>query len=248
MWGKVSVSDALVFFMGQNKFPQGLEGRTPTFDLDFINYANLTTYFGNKRDIGVQVMGSKIGLGPAKLEYDVELMQGSGQSTYDNNVNKDLAARVGVNWDQFFLGTSGYDGWETNGARFDWGLEGKWVSGPLRVQAEYTLGQVNPADNAPQNNGSWTPIAKGNFQANPQGYYLMANYRYKDLRFGARWDGYNANQWAGSVYNNETDTATVGVDWFLNKDAYKLSLNWEDHYTDGVEQFNLWNVQAQFHI
>ncbi len=64
----------------------------------------------------------------------------------------------------------------------------------------------------------------------------------------ARFDGYNADQITGSVFNNEMDTATFGADWFLNKEKFKLSVNWEDHYTDGVEQFNLWNAQAQFFI
>ena len=249
MWGKVVLDPGAVLFAGQNKFPQGLEGRTPTYDLDFINYSNLTTYFGNKRDIGLQVMGAQIPAGPVSLEYSLDLIQGAGQSTADNNVDKDLAGRVGVTYDEFFLGASGYDGWEPNGARWDWGLEGKWTSGPLRIQGEYIMGQVNPADSAAQNNSVWSPLATSiNRQVNPQGYYLSANYRWKDLRLGARFDGYNADQAAGSVFDSELDTLTLGADLFLNKDKCKLTLNWEDHYAAGVEAFNLWTAQAQFHI
>ena len=249
MWGKINFDPAAVVFVGQNKFPQGLEGRTPTSQLDFNSYANLTTYFGNKRDIGVQMMGDKIALGPAMLEYSVDLIQGAGQSTADNNVDKDIAARLGITYDEFFLGTSGYDGWEPNGARYDWGVEGKWTSGPIRVQAEFILGQVNPADSATQNNSTWSPLATTvNKQVDPQGYYLMANYRYQDWRFGARWDGYNPDQTTGSAFNSEMDTITLGADWYLDKDKYKLTVNWEDHLIVGVEKFNIWNVQTQFFI
>ncbi len=101
-----------------------------------------------------------------------------GQSTYDNNVDKDFAARLGVTFDQFFVGTSGYDGWEPKGARYDWGLEARWADGPLKIQAEYIMGQVNPADNATANNSVWTPVPSTlNLQVNPAGYYVMASYR-----------------------------------------------------------------------
>ncbi len=76
MWGKVVFSPSATLFFGQNKFPQGLEGRTPTSDLDFNNYANVTTYFGNKRDIGVQLMGAKIPLGPVSIEYAFDVTVG----------------------------------------------------------------------------------------------------------------------------------------------------------------------------
>jgi hypothetical protein len=261
---KVAYSPYATLILGQNKFAQNLEGRWASSDLDFNNIANVSTAFGNKRDIGVQLTGTGIPAGDLPLtgEYTLSVIQGSGQSTADNNVDKDLAARVGLTYDKsLYIGASGYDGWEVSGPRWDFGLEGRWVYQGFKAQAEFLQGSVNTFDNNSANNSVWTaftslpplPAAVKSFaipagQIYPTGYYLSANYRYENLRLGARWDGYNFNQWAGSKYNQEFDTVTVGLDWYQDKDALKLSLNWEDHLLDGVEAYQITTIQSQISL
>ncbi len=261
---KLAYSPYATVILGQNKFAQELEGRWPSGDQDFNNLSNLATAFGNKRDIGVQLAGTGIPIGdlPLQGEYVLSVIQGSGQSTADNNVDKDLAARAGFTYDKsLFLGLSGYDGWEVFGPRWDFGLEGRWAYQGLKVQGEFIQGSVNTLDNSSANNSGWTaftslpplPAAVKSFtipsgQIYPTAYYLSTNYRYDNWRLGVRWDGYNFNQWAGSKYDQEFDTVTVGLDWYQDKDALKLSLNWEDHLLDGVEAYQVTTIQSQISI
>ncbi|HUO56894.1 MAG TPA: hypothetical protein VMV05_01840 [bacterium] len=251
IYGKVAYSPYATFIFGQNKFAQELEGRWPSGNLDFNNASNLSSAFGSKRDAGVQLAGTGIPVGPLQGEYVLSVIQGAGQSTYDNNVDKDFAGRVGLTYDKnIFVGVSAYDGWEPNGARWDIGFEGRWTYNGFKLQAEFIEGNLNPADNNAANNSLWTPSLPSSFgtpkgQINPTGYYVLASYRYKDLRVGVRLDGYNFNQVTGNVYNNEWDTFTVGLDFFQAKDVFKLSANWEDHLLAGKDVYNLWTVQSQ---
>lgn len=254
---QVTYSPYLSFVIGQNKLWNELEGRTPSNTLDFNNYTNIGgNSFGNKRDLGAALTGSGIPLGPVQGEYYLAVVQGSGQSTADNNVDKDLTGRFDFTFDQnLLLGVSAYDGWEPNGVRQDIGFEGRWISGPWKVQGEFITGSVNTLDNSSANNSVWTPslglTPKGyttpSGQISPTGYYLQASYRLGDWRLGARWDGYNFNQ-GGAKFDGEWDTYTFGLDWFQAKDAYKLSLNWEDHLYDGSDIYNVWTLQSQVSI
>jgi hypothetical protein len=266
LYVKIAYSPYATLILGQNKFAQDLEGRWASGDLDFNNLSNVAAAFGNKRDIGVQLAGTGIPVAdlPLQCEYVLSVIQGSGQSTADNNVDKDLAARAGFTYDKnLFLGVSGYDGWEVSGPRWDFGLEGRWVYQGFKVQAEFIQGSVNAYDSNSANNSVWTPYTSTSFPAGlennlkftipsgqlyPTGYYLSTNYRYQDWRLGVRWDGYNFNQWAGSLYNQEFDTVTVGLDWYQDKDALKLSLNFEDHLLDGVEAYQVTTIQSQISL
>jgi len=257
--GQVAYSPYVTFVFGQNKLWNELEGRTPSKDLDFNNYSNIGgTSFGNKRDLGVAFTGAGIPLGPVQAEYYLAVLQGSGQSTADNNVDKDLTARVGFTYDtNLYLGASAYSGWEPNGVRQEIGLEGRWISGGFKAQGELITGSLNTSDNNSANNSTWTPTVavapKGYVtptgQISPAGYYLQASYRLGDYRLGARWDGYNFNQTGNSGGSNqELDTITLGLDWFQAKDAFKESINWEDHLLSGVDEYNVWTLQSQIYI
>ncbi len=261
---KVAYSPYATLILGQNKYAQDLEGRWASNDADFNNLSNLSNSFGNKRDIGVQLAGKDIPLGPVAGEYVVSAIQGSGQSTADNNVDKDLAAQIGFTYDKnLYIGASAYDGWEVNGARWSLGFEGRWIYNGFKLQAEFISGGLNTNDNSSANDSTWTPsvaavAATKSFvtpagQIAPTAYYLTASYRYQDLRLGARWDGYNFDQ-AGnliasqSTWNSEFDTITVGLDWFQNKDSLKWSANWEDHLYNGVEAWQVVTIQSQLSI
>jgi len=258
---KVAYSPYATLILGQNKFAQELEGRWTSNDGDFNNYSNLAASFGNKRDIGVQLAGADIPLGPVAGQYVFSVIQGSGQSTADNNVDKDLAAQVGFTYDKnLYIGSSAYDGWEVNGPRWDFGLEGRWVYNGLKLQAEFIEGSVNTLDNSSANDSVWTPssvpvipaithFAVPGGQINPTGYYVLANYRLGDWRLGARWDGYDFNQVGVSGGSNqELDTITFGLDWYQDKDALKETINWEDHLISGVEAWQVVTLQSQLYI
>jgi hypothetical protein len=262
LYTQVAYSPYATIIIGQDKLWNALEGRTPSKDLDFNNYSNIDgTSFGNKRDLGVQLSGSDIPAGPLSAEYVVGIVQGSGQSTADNNVDKDIVGRVGLTYDKnLFVGASTYSGWEPNGVRQDIGFEGRWVYNGFKLQAEFITGSVNTNDNNAANDSLWTPsspavnppalhFAVPAGQINPAGYYLQASYRLDDVRFGARWDGYNYNQ-AGisGGSNQELDTITLGLDWYQAKDAFKETLNWEDHLISGVEAWQVLTLQSQIYI
>ena len=259
LYSQATYSPYFAFIVGQNKLWNELEGRTPSNVLDFNNYSNIGgNAFGNKRDLGIAFTGSGIPLGPVQGEYYMAVIKWSGQSTADNNVDKDITGRIDFSLDNNLLvGASAYDGWEPNGVRQYFGLESRWVSGGFKAQAEFLTGSLNTLDNNSSNDSAWTPsiglTPKGYTtpagQITPTGYYLQASYRLGDLRFGARWDGYNFNQQSGTGGGNqEWDTYTLGLDWFQAKDAYKLTLNWEDHLLSGVDEYNVWTVQSQISI
>ncbi|MBI5631310.1 MAG: hypothetical protein HY921_10565 [Elusimicrobia bacterium] len=89
---------------GQYKFPQSLEGRWSSGDLDFIERSVVTGTFGDKRDFGAQVGSTKIKLRDFRFEYGVGLFNGSGQNTAENNESKDVAGRVGMEWRGLWAG------------------------------------------------------------------------------------------------------------------------------------------------
>lgn len=262
LYSQIAYSPYFTLVVGQNKLWNALEGRTPSNQLDFNNYSNIDgNSFGNKRDIGVQLSGSgiPIPIGAVQLEYDLALLDGAGQSAFDNNVSKDLAGRVDVTIDNsLLLGVQAYNGTEPNGVRQDIALEGRWISGGFKAQGEFLTGSVDTLDNNSSNNSVWTPsiglspagYAAPTGQITPTGYYLQASYRLGDWRLGGRWDGYNFNQQYGTTGggNQEWDVYTLGLDWFQVKDAYKLSLNWEDHLLNGADIYNVWTIQSQISI
>jgi len=223
-YGKISYIPYADFQFGQGKYPQGLEGRTPSGDLDFVNRALVSTAFGDKRDLFFQVSGTGLPEGGVKNDYALALVQGAGQNTPENNADKDLAGRSGWQWDDLWVGLSGYLGWEPTGVRDNYGLEGRWSYKGLKLQGEYLQGQLEPG-----NGGNPIP-AVNKLPSNPRGYYLSANYRLEDWRLGARWESYNSDSTVGSVYDVNNDVLTLGVDWFQSKDRFRVYVDFEEHY------------------
>jgi len=80
----------------QFKYPQALEGRTPSGELDFNNTAIITTCWKLGVTLRSKISGTKIPVGPVNLEYAVAAVQGAGQNNADNNENKDFAGRAGL--------------------------------------------------------------------------------------------------------------------------------------------------------
>lgn len=145
---------------GQFKYPQSLEGRWSSGDLDFIERAVVSGTFGDKRDLGVQVADTKFKWKEVRIEYGVGVFNGAGQSAAENNEDKDIAGRLGAEWHGLWAGASGYSGRQPLGYRNRFGGELRYILGGAKIQAEYLTGKTERAAKSP---------------ARQQGYYVLAN-------------------------------------------------------------------------
>lgn len=219
---------------GQYKFPQGLEGRWSSGDLDFAERAVVSSTFGDKRDFAAQIGGSQIPLGALRMEYALAAVNGAGQNTSENNDDKDFAGRAGFQVGPLWLGASGYLGQEPSGRRERFGTEIRVAQGGWKVQGEYLYGETEPA--ALGLTGASVP---------QEGYYVLANYRHKSIRPGIRWQSFDANK---NISRNRVDSLTGGIDFFLtegnnNKITLNYTTKWEEGTAipnnDGVVQFQV---------
>lgn len=214
---------------GQFKYPQSLEGRWSSGDLDFIERGVVSGTFGDKRDIGVQVTDAKIKWKEIRVEYGVGLFNGTGQNAAENNENKDVAGRLGAEWHGLWAGASGYSGRQTLGYRSRFGGELRYVLGGAKIQAEYLTGRTERAAKSP---------------ARQQGYYVLANYVLKRFRPGLRWESWNPDR---DAPGSRQDAMTTGLDYLLTADRKnKVSLNFTKRLEGGISVANdEWALQAQ---
>lgn len=222
------------FQFGQYKYPQGLEGRWSSGDLDFAERAVVSSTFGDKRDYAAQIGGSQIPLGALRIEYALAAVNGAGQNTPENNDDKDFAGRAGFQVGSLWLGSSGYLGHEPSGRRERFGTEIRVAQAGWKVQGEYLYGKTEPA--ALGLTGASVP---------QEGYYVLANYRHKSIRPGIRWQSFDSNK---NISNRRVDALTGGIDLFLtegnnNKITLNYTARWEEGTAvpnnDGVVQFQV---------
>jgi phosphate-selective porin OprO and OprP len=104
----------------------------------------------NGRDIGIQLNGSLFRLeGRHLVDYYVQLLNGAGINTLDNNQSKDIDARLVLHPLRFLsLGGSWYDGYDRftgtptkDQLRTRWGLETELELNALSIKGEYIHGQ-----------------------------------------------------------------------------------------------------------
>lgn len=210
------------FRFGQYKFPQSLEGRWSSGDLDFVRRAAIVKAFADRRDIGAQLSASNVSLGSAKAEYAFGVFNGSGRNVSENNEHKDLAARAGAEWRGLWLGANGYLGKEPTGNRRSAGVEIRFVRGPGKLQAEYLTGEMEMTGGGPS--------------TKPSGYYVLANYLWKSLRPGVRWESFDPDR---RVSNDRQDALTAGLDWMLTQDRKnKISFNYTAKFEQGTSVNN----------
>jgi phosphate-selective porin len=99
--------------VGQTKYPLTYEGLQSSSKLNFIERAEFTRIFGDKRDLGVELIGKP----NAQIEFAFMVLNGNSQNKTDINRNKDFAGRVIFKpvegWSvggSFYKGFSGNDG------------------------------------------------------------------------------------------------------------------------------------------
>ena len=167
----------------------------------------------NGRDIGIQVNGSLFRInGRHLLEYYLQLLNGAGINTLDNNQSKDFDGRVVLHPFGFLsLGGSWYDGYDRftgsttkDQLRTRWGVEAdlEWPS--LSVKGEYIHGQEG-VDN----------IKTGAVAITHQGWYGQAGYFIlpRTLQGVFRYDRYNPNS---SNDNANSTYYDFGLNYFFN--------------------------------
>jgi hypothetical protein len=222
------------FQFGQFKFPQGLEGRWSSGDLDFAERALVSSTFGDKRDYTAQIGNSEVPLGPVKIDYALALVNGAGQNNPDNNQHKDFAGRGGFQTGPIWIGASGYLGQEPSGERDRFGTEFRFVQGAWKIQTEYLYGITEPAalglvgNSIPQ-----------------EGYYILTNYKYQYVRPGIRWESTDLNK---TIANNRQDWITLGLDIFPieTNTKNKITINYTIKKQEGQSmKNNLGIVQYQ---
>lgn len=98
--------------VGQFKYPLTYEGLQSNTNVDFVDRAEITKTFGDKRDIGIQFSAK-----PKMFEVTLMLVQGNSQNKTDVNRQKDLAGRMVIKplpdlsfGASFYNGRAGDDG------------------------------------------------------------------------------------------------------------------------------------------
>jgi phosphate-selective porin len=241
------VADYLKFTAGQFKIPFSYESLTSDSQLEFIDRSQVIEALAgrskdvignqNGRDIGAQVSGSFVKVnGHYLFDYTFGVFNGAGYNvTTDNNNHKDIAARFGVHPIKGLdFGGSLYSGEDipvattkvpdpVTQARNRYGIDGRYVTGPLSITAEYAHG----TDGSIHRDG-WYAQA---------GYFVLPK-----LQLLARYDTYDPNKVI------KTDRSTIyagGINYVFNTWT-KLSVDYLDKREETTQiKNNILEVQLQ---
>ncbi len=229
------------FSMGQFKSPFSLELNTPCHALYTIRRSTVVNELASPfRELGFMLLGS-FGKERDIISYKVAILNGTGinnilsSTNYDDNQNKDIAARVvfapwkfkiGASYRTGLIGTKSSNGDQKSRTRYaaDLGFEG-WN---FRFQGEYIFGQdIGKVDGGGGCGGKATneldKFDKG-------GYWAMAMYSFNfGLEPVIKYEYYNpdngAYKFLGKTQVYPQSTLTVGLNYFLN-DWTRLQLNY----------------------
>ena len=199
--------------IGQFKVPFGLENLTSSTNLDTINRSQVTETLVPGRDVGIQVNGIRElnKYGSSQVEYALGVFNGSGINVADDNDRKDIAARAvwkpGING--LSIGLAAYNGslGTTNIAHNRTGAELIYTFAPWTLKSEYIWAK----DGSVRKNGWYATAVR---QINE---LTQAVVRYDNLNPDTR-----------SVKDASTNSLTLGINRFLNKDGYtRWQLNYE---------------------
>lgn len=205
--------------LGQFKYDftrEGLEvtpDRIPVLRAESINdiAGKLGTVGGSFRDIGVKVNGTAEKL--LGLTYGLDLINGSGINTGDNNNHKDIVARLTVTpLTGLTLGGSGYTGEgqsQTSGFNVNevaWDLEAEYIREGLKIRGEYIWAKWENWDVA----ASAASIGRSQ---KPTGWYLQASYRLpQNIEFMGRYEDYKKDS---NTPQSHLKTTTLGAGYYI---------------------------------
>jgi phosphate-selective porin OprO/OprP len=167
----------------------------------------------NGRDIGIQLNGSLFRVeGRHLIDYYLQLLDGAGINTLDNNQSKDFDARLVLHpLNILSIGGSYYDGYDRftgtptkDQLRTRWGLEADLEWNALSVKGEYIHGQDGRAN---LKTGAVATTHQGAY--GQIGYFILPRH----LQGVFRYDWYNPNtaktQVSGTYYD-------FGLNYFFN--------------------------------
>ncbi|HXB32840.1 MAG TPA: porin [Puia sp.] len=167
----------------------------------------------NGRDVGIQLNGSLFRTEDRYLlDYYVQLLDGAGINTLDNNQSKDLDARLVLHPLRVLsLGGSYYDGFDRftgtptkDQLRTRWGLEADLELNNLAIKSEYIHGQDGT-----------TNLKTGTSATLHQGWYGQVGYFIlpRHLQGVFRYDWYDPNTAKSQVNSAYYD---FGLNYFFN--------------------------------
>lgn len=223
--------------VGQAKYPQGMEGRTSSAKLEFINRSTLgsSNGFGDQRDLMIQVSGTKVPLAQdLTFDYALAAVSGQGRNNAENNNNKDEAARLGLQYQGLWLGGSVYDGFEqapgaaTALEMWRVGLEAQWVlegvlapKDNLKFQGEWGQGSL-----VNENGSTKAAFSAASGGTGACGFYFEGLYRMDNTRVGVRYELWDPKDVAFSSPGTYQNYLTLGLDQYLTEDHLRVSLDW----------------------
>jgi phosphate-selective porin OprO/OprP len=207
-------ADYLKFTAGQFKLPFSNENLVADSQLELIDrsqgvealVSRSKDVIGNSlgRDIGIQVSGNFAKVNELYLfDYAFGVFNGAGYDvTTDNNNHKDISARLGIHpIKNLDFGASLYEGEDIatgktlTQARNRYGFDGRYIIGPLSINAEY----IHGTDASIQRAG-WFAQA---------GYYLIPQ-----IQLVAKYDTYDPNN---VITTDRSNIYTGGVNFVFNK-------------------------------
>ncbi|MEO8012316.1 MAG: OprO/OprP family phosphate-selective porin [Dokdonella sp.] len=268
--------------VGQYKQPNSLEELSSTRHNDFISKATVTNLFGVARRTGIAYgddagnWGYTVSAFGRELTRNLAKGQGFGGRAYFAPING------GGNTLHFGVSAVDYDTdndtqrWRarpnaelaivrlvdtsdiTNTDRIrTYGLEGMWIGGPLKVQAEYMRSRTSRTDatSAPDFSGdSWYLYGVWNLTGETWSYKsgvastpLPSEPASGMWQLGLRYDKTNLND--GPVLGGEQDNITLGVNWYLRSN-FKLMANYvrvNSSRRDIDDDPNIAEARAQFY-
>lgn len=196
--------------MGQFKTPFSMEYLTSSTKWDTVELAQVVSKLGSKRDIGIQISGDVSPL----VEYTVGVFNGTGSNAAEENKRKDIIAHGVIKpLKGLLLGVSHYEGWsgkeDENKTKRRTGAQLSFIKEPLSVKGEFIFGK--------------------NGETSAYGWYAQLGYTLpiplgkgsQRLQAIVKYDSYDPN---GDKEKDKTDIATVGLTWFITKNA-KLQVN-----------------------
>ncbi|MDB5110201.1 MAG: hypothetical protein JWR67_1315, partial [Mucilaginibacter sp.] len=237
------ITDYLKFTAGQFKLPFSYESLVSDSQLDFIDRSQAVEALvsrskdvigqQNGRDIGAQVSGNFVKANDQYLfDYSFGVFNGAGYNvTTDNNNHKDIAARLGVHpikglnfGGSLYKGQGIPTGSTKSQTRNRYGFDGRYVTGPFSVTAEY----VHGTDAAIQRDG-W--YAQG-------GYFVLPK-----LQLVAKYDTYDPNK---EISTDRSKIYTGGLNYMFNSWT-KLAVDYLDKREETPAQIknNILEVQLQ---
>ncbi len=167
----------------------------------------------NGRDIGIQLNGSLFRTRDRYLlDYYLQLLDGAGINTLDNNQSKDIDARLVLHPLRFLsLGGSYYDGFDRftgtptkDQLRTRWGLEADFELNGLSVKSEFIHGQDGATD---LKSGAKATLHQGWY--GQIGYFILPRH----LQGVFRYDWYDPNTAKSQVNSTYYD---FGLNYFFN--------------------------------